>query len=350
MEKTLQELAAFLHGTLEHASDLKITGVNGLVEAGPTEISFAVQPYVEVCGKSRAGAMILAYGEGELRDRPVLRVENPREAFAALLELFRPREEVERVLSPLAYIADDAKVGRNVAVMPFAVIDSGAEVGDNTVIYPYTYVGRHVKVGTDCILYPHVTIRENCVVGNRDILQSGCVIGGDGFGFVTTKGKHNKVLQTGNVVLGDDVEVGCNTCIDRATVDSTIVGNGTKLDNLVHLGHNDVIGENNLFVALVGIPGSVHIGNNNTFGGQSATAGHIKIGSNNTFAGRCGVIGDVGDGQILAGFPSMPHMEWLRQQSKLRKISEISKSMRELKKQVAELQAQLEAARGGEGQ
>ena len=127
MEKTLQELAAFLHGTLEHASDLKITGVNGLVEAGPTEISFAVQPYVEVCGKSRAGAMILAYGEGELRDRPVLRVENPREAFAALLELFRPREEVERVLSPLAYIADDAKVGRNVAVMPFAVIDSGAE-------------------------------------------------------------------------------------------------------------------------------------------------------------------------------------------------------------------------------
>lgn len=146
------------------------------------------------------------------------------------------------------------------------------------------------------------------------------------------------------------MEVGCNTCIDRATVDSTIVGNGTKLDNLVHLGHNDVIGENNLFVALVGIPGSVHIGNNNTFGGQSATVGHIKIGSNNTFAGRCGVIGDVGDGQILAGFPSMPHMEWLRQQSKLRKISEISKSMRELKKQVAELQAQLEAARGGEGQ
>ncbi|MGI6263050.1 MAG: UDP-3-O-(3-hydroxymyristoyl)glucosamine N-acyltransferase [Succiniclasticum sp.] len=350
MEKTLQELAAFLHGTLEHGSDLKITGVNGLVEAGPTEISFAVHPYVEVCGKSHAGAMILAHGEGDLQDRPVIRVENPREAFAELLELFRPQEEVERVISPLAYIAEDAKVGKNVAVMPFAVIDSGAEVGDNTVVYPYTYVGRHVKVGTDCILYPHVTIRENCVVGNRDILQSGCVIGGDGFGFVTTNGKHNKVLQTGNVILGDDVEVGCNSCIDRATVDSTIVGNGTKLDNLVHLGHNDVVGENNLFVALVGIPGSVHIGNNNTFGGQAATVGHITIGSNNTFAGRCGVIGNVGDGQVLAGFPSMPHMEWLRQQSRLRKITEISKTVRELKKQVAALQEQLDAARSGEGQ
>ncbi len=347
MEKTLQELAALLHGTLENGSDLKITGVNGLAEAGPTEISFAVQPYVEVCGKSRAGAMILAHGEGELKDRPVIRVENPREAFAELLELFRPREEMERVISPLACIAADARIGKNVAVMPFAVIDKGAEVGDNTVIYSHVYVGRHVRVGSDCIIYPNVTIRENCVVGNRDILQAGCVIGGDGFGFVTMNGRHNKVLQTGNVVLGDDVEIGCNTCIDRATVDSTIVGNGTKMDNLVHLGHNDVVGENNLFVALVGIPGSVHIGNNNTFGGQAATVGHITIGNNNTFAGRCGVINNVGDNQVLAGFPSMPHLEWLRQQSKLRKITEITKNMKELKKQMAALEAQLESAKEG---
>ena len=322
MEKTLQELAALLHGTLENGSDLKITGVNGLAEAGPTEISFAVQPYVEVCGKSRAGAMILAHGEGELKDRPVIRVENPREAFAELLELFRPREEMERVISPLACIAADARIGKNVAVMPFAVIDKGAEVGDNTVIYPHVYVGRHVRVGSDCIIYPNVTIRENCVVGNRDILQAG------------NRDAHQ-------------VAIGCNTCIDRATVDSTIVGNGTKMDNLVHLGHNDVVGENNLFVALVGIPGSVHIGNNNTFGGQAATVGHITIGNNNTFAGRCGVINNVGDNQVLAGFPSMPHLEWLRQQSKLRKITEITKNMKELKKQMAALEAQLESAKEG---
>ena len=334
MEKTLQELAAFLHGTLENDDPaLRITGVNGLVEAGPTEISFAIPPYVEFCHKSRAGAMILAPGDREL-DRPVIRVENPKQAFAELLELFRPQEEVARVISPLAYVADDAKIGANVAIQAFAVVESGAEIGDGTVIYSHAYIGRHVKVGKDCVIYPNATVRESCIIGNRDILQSGCVIGGDGFGFVTNNGKHNKVQQTGNVVLGDDVEIGCNSCIDRATVGSTVVGNGTKLDNLVH---NDVVGENNLFVAMVGIPGSVTIGNNNTFGGQAATVGHITIGSNNTMAGRCGVISDVGDNQILAGFPHMSHVEWLRQQSKLRKLNELMKTVKTLQKEIAEL-------------
>ena len=337
MEKTLQELAAFLHGTLENDDPtLRITGVNGLAEAGSTEISFAVQPYVEFCHKSRAGALILAPGDRAL-DRPVIRVENPKQAFAELLELFRPQEDVERVISPLAYVAEDAKLGKNVAVQPFAVVESGAEIGDNTVIYSHAYIGRRVKMGNDCVIYPNVTVRENCVIGNRNILQSGCVIGGDGFGFVTNNGKHNKVQQTGNVVLGDDVEVGCNTCIDRATIGSTIVGSGTKFDNLVHLGHNDVVGENNLFVAMVGIPGSVTIGNNNTFGGQAATVGHITIGNNNVMAGRCGVIGNIGDNQILAGFPSMPHVEWLRQQSKLRKIGDLMQKVKELEKEIAKL-------------
>lgn len=337
MERTLQELAGFLHGTLEQdAPGLRITGVNGLAEAGPTEISFAVPPYVEICHKSRAGAMILAPGDRGL-DRPVIRVENPRQAFADLLELFRPGEEVERAISPLACVSEDAKLGKNVAVQAFAVVEAGAEIGDNTVVYPHVYIGRHVKVGSDCVFYPHATIREDCVIGNRVILQSGCVIGGDGFGYVTNNGRHNKVQQTGNVILGDDVEVGSNTCIDRATVGSTIVGKGTKLDNLVHLAHNDVIGENNLFVALVGIPGSVTIGDNNTFGGQSATVGHITIGSGNTFAARCGVIGNVGDGQVLAGFPSLPHREWLRQEARLRKIGELTETVRELKKAVAAL-------------
>ena len=337
MDKTLQELAAFLHGTLENDNqELRITGVNGLVEAGPTEISFAIPPYVELCHKSRAGAMILAPGEREL-DRPVIRVGNPKQAFAELLELFRPQEEVERTVSPLAYVAADVKIGKNVAIQPFAVVESGAEIGDNSVIYSHAYIGRHVRVGCDCIIYPQATVRENCIIGNRDILQSGCVIGGDGFGFVTNNGKHNKVQQTGNVILGDDVEVGCNSCIDRATVGSTIVGNGTKMDNLVHLGHNDIVGENNLFVALVGIPGSVTIGNNNTFGGQSATVGHITIGNNNVMAARCGVIRNVDDNQILAGFPAMQHTEWLRQEAKLRKIGDLVKTVKALEKEIKEL-------------
>ena len=221
MEKTLSELAAFLRGTLENDDpDMRITGVNGLVEAGPSDISFAIPPYVEFCHKSRAGAMILAPGDRTL-DRPVIRVENPKQAFADLLELFRPQEDVTREISSLAYVADNVKLGKNVAVQAFAVVESGSEIGDNTVVYSHAYIGRHVKIGSDCVIYPNVTVRENCVIGNRDILQSGCVIGGDGFGFVTNNGKHNKVQQTGNVVLGDDVEICWNCRCDRGTVGRT---------------------------------------------------------------------------------------------------------------------------------
>ena len=244
MEKTVRELAEFLHGKLENdAPELKVTGVNGLVEAGPQDISFAVPPHVEHCHLSKAGVMVLGFDDPKLPDnRPVIRVENPRAAFAALLELFRHRAEVERVVSDRAYVAPTAKIGKNVAVMPFAYIDEGAEIGDGTVIYPHVYVGKNVKVGADCLFYPSATIREGCVLGNKIVLQSGAVIGGDGFGYITDKttGKHSFVLQAGNVVLEDEVEVGSNSCIDRATAGSTVVGAGTKIDNLVHLGHNDV--------------------------------------------------------------------------------------------------------------
>jgi len=338
MEKSLKELAVFLKGELENENpELRITGVNGLQEAGAQDISFAVPPYVDYCHLSKAGALVLAPADRPQTNRPVIRVENPRAAFAELLELFRPQEDVERGISEKAYVHPEAKLGKNVAILPFAVVDKGAEIGDNTILYPHSYVGRHVRIGADCTLYPSATVRENCVIGNRCILQSGCVIGGDGFGFVTTNGKHAKVLQTGNVIIGDDVEIGCNSCIDRATVDSTVVGSGTKIDNLVHLGHNDIVGENCLFVALVGIPGSVTIGNNCTFGGQSATVGHIKIGNNCTLAGRAGVIGDVSDGQVLAGFPAQPHRDWLREEANLRKVGALIKRVKGLEKEVEAL-------------
>ncbi len=258
MDKTVQELAVFLHGTVENDNpQLKITGVNGLAEAGPGDISFAVPPHVEHCHLSRAGVLVLGHADPLPDGRPVIRVDNPRAAFAALLALFRAPEEIERTVSPLAFVSAEAKIGHNVAVQPFAVIEAGAEIGSGSVIYPHAYIGKRVKLGCDCVIYPGVTIREDCVLGDRVILQAGAVIGGEGFGYITQGGRHSKVLQTGNVVLQDDVEVGNNSCIDRATAGSTIVGRGTKIDNLVHLGHNDVLGENCLVVAHVGISGSV---------------------------------------------------------------------------------------------
>ena len=341
MEKSVQELAEFLHGTVENNNpELKITGVNGLVEAGPQDISFAVPPHVEHCHLSKAGVMVLSPADPELDGRPVIRVENPRAAFAALLELFRAPEEVERVISELAYVSPEAKIGKDVAIEPFAVIEAGAEIGDGSIIYPHAYVGKRVKIGKDCILYPNTTIREDCILGNRVILQSGAVIGGDGFGYITQNGKHSKVLQTGNVILEDDVEVGNNTCIDRATVDSTIVGKGTKIDNLVHLGHNDVIGENCLLVAHVGISGSVTVGNNVTFAGQVGTVGHITIGDNCLFGGRTGITNEGPSNSTMAGFPAMPFKDWLRHEANLRKIGDLMKRMKEMEKELKKLQEQ----------
>lgn len=338
MEKSVQELAVFLHGTVEDDNpQLVITGVNGLLEAGPQDISFAVPPHVEHCHLSKAGVMVLSHDDPKLDGRPVIRVENPRAAFAALLELFRAPEEIERVISSMAYIAPTAKIGNNVAVQPFAVIEDGAEIGDGSIIYPHVYVGKRVKIGTDCIVYPSVTIREDCVLGNRVILQAGSVIGGDGFGYVTQNGKHSKVLQTGNVILQDDVEIGNNTCIDRATVDSTIVGKGTKIDNLVHLGHNDILGENCLVVAHVGISGSVTVGNNVTFAGQVGTVGHITIGDNCVFGGKTGITNNIPANSFMAGFPAMPHKEWLRQEANLRKIGDLIKRVKDLEKELAKL-------------
>lgn len=340
MEKSVQELAEYLHGTYENDNpELKITGVKGLVEAGPEDISFAVPPYVEHCHKSKAGVMVLSPNDPQLDGRPVIRVENPRGAFALLLELFRPQEEVERVISQYAFVHPTAKIGANVAIQAFAYIEAGVEIGAGSIIYPHVYVGKRVKMGENCTLYPNVTVREDCVLGNRVILQAGAVIGGDGFGYVDQKdGSHTKVLQTGNVIIEDDVEVGNNSCIDRATVDSTIVRKGTKIDNLVQIGHNDIVGENCLMCAHVGIPGSVTIGNNCTFAGQAATTGHITIGNNCLFAGRAGVIGNVPDNQQMAGFPAQPYREWLKQEANIRKVSEMLKKVRALEKELQKLQ------------
>ncbi len=341
MEKTVRELAEFLHGKIENDSpELKITGVNGLVEAGAADISFAVPPHVEHCHLSKAGVMVLGFDDPSLPDkRPVIRVENPRDALSALLVLFRRSAEVELVLSDLSYVAPTAKIGRDVAVMPFAYIDDGAEIGDGTVIYPHVYVGKNVKTGSGCVFYPSSTIREGCVLGNKIVLQSGAVIGGDGFGYITDKttGKHSFVLQAGNVVLEDEVEVGSNSCIDRATAGSTVVGAGTKIDNLVHLGHNDVLGKNCLVVAHVGISGSVTAGDNCVFAGQVGTVGHITIGNNCQFAGRTGITHNIPDNSVCAGFPAQPYKDWLKQEANLRKVGDLVKKVKELEKALAEL-------------
>lgn len=223
--------------------------------------------------------------------------------------------------------------------MPYVVIADNVKIGDNTVLYSHSFIGEKTVIGKDTVIYPNVTVREGAQIGNAVIIHSGAVIGSDGFGFVTQAGKHNKVPQVGNVIIEDNVEIGANVAIDRATTGSTIIKSGTKVDNLVHIAHNVVIGENGLVVAQTGIAGSTIVGSNVTFAGQCGCVGHIKIGDNTVFAARSAPINDVPANSFYAGFPAKPHKEWLRTKAGVNKVPDMLKKIKELEKRLAELES-----------
>lgn len=337
MKVKLSEIARLVGGRLAGDGEVLISGATNIAEAGGEDIIFAVPPHIEKAAGSRAAAVILGAEEPEF-PKPYILVDNPREAFSRLLEVFSPPVRVTRGIHPTAVIGANVLFGNNVAVMPYAVIADNVKVGDNTVLYPFTFLGEGTVIGKDCLVYPSVTIREHCVLGDRVIVHSGAVVGGDGFGFVTVGGRHKKVPQVGNVIIEDDVEIGANTAIDRATTGSTLIRQGTKIDNLVHIGHNDVIGENCFFVAQTGISGSVTVGDNVTFAGQTGSAGHLTIGDNCVFAARSGIISDVPANSFYAGFPARPHREWLRSEAGAKKVPDLIKKVRELEKRLADLE------------
>lgn len=333
MKKTLQEIADLVHGVLLGEGNIEISGVTNIEDAGENDVTFAVPPHLEKAIQSKAAAVIIPDSVTEF-SKPAIRVANPRMAFTRLLEIFTPPLAVERGVHPAAVIGNNVVLGKNVSIQAYAVVDDGAHIGDNTVIYPHCYVGVEAHIGSDSLLYPNVTVREKCQVGSRVILHSGAVIGSDGFGFVTAEGRHVKVPQVGNVVVEDDVEIGANATLDRATTGSTIVKKGTKIDNLVHLAHNVVIGEHCFLVAQTGIAGSAKVGNYVTFAGQSGSAGHITIGDRCIFAARSAPINDVAAGSFCAGFPARPHKEWLRGEAGIQKVPDLIKKVRDLEKRL----------------
>lgn len=337
MKKKLSEIADLVNGILLGGEDIEITGVTNLEDAGAADIAFAVPPHLDKAALSGAAAIIIPNTVTEF-SKPAIQVENPRAAFIELLKMFTPPIVVERGIHPTAVIGKDAVIGDNVAIMAYAVVGDHAKIGDNVIIYPHTYIGSDAVIGNDSLMYPNVTVRERCHIGNRVILHSGAVIGSDGFGFITVDGRHQKVPQVGNVIVGDDVEVGANTTIDCATTGSTIIKSGTKIDNLVHVAHNVVIGENCYLVAFAGIAGSAKIGNNVTFAGKSGSAGHLTIGDNCVFAAKSGVIGDVPAGSFYAGFPARPHKEWLRGEASINKVPDLIKKVRDLEKRLAAIE------------
>lgn len=334
MEKTLQEIAEIIGGELIGDGAIKIFGLGSIDTADTGILTFADEFHAEAAKNSKASAVIMpADFSGEL-PKNTIKCADSKAAFAKLLEIFTPKIKIPVEVSDKAHIGQNVKLGENVSIMPFAVVDDNAEIASGAVIYPHVYIGQYASVGENSVIYSSVTIREHCKVGKNCVIHSSAVIGSDGFGFTTSQGVHTKVPQVGNVIIEDDVEIGAHVGIDRAAMGSTVIGRGTKIDNLVHIGHNCKIGKNCLIVAQTGISGSTTVGDNVTFGGQVGTVGHIKIGGNSVYAARSGISRDMPEGFFGAGFPLQSHGEWLKLQAALKKVPDLIKKVSRIEKEL----------------
>ncbi|MCL5965878.1 MAG: UDP-3-O-(3-hydroxymyristoyl)glucosamine N-acyltransferase [Deltaproteobacteria bacterium] len=331
-EIRLSDLAARIGARLAGDGDVLVTGVAPIEEAGPGHVTFLANPkYARRARESRAAAIIAREPvEGALAR--FLLCENPYYAFACAVEIFHPPARPEAGVSERAFVHPAARIGREVSIAPFAVVEEEAVIGDRTAIGAGTTVGRGVAIGEDCLIYPRVTLYRGVRVGSRVILHAGCVIGSDGFGFAPTRAGYKKIPQVGTVEIGDDVEIGANTTIDRAALGVTRIGRGTKLDNLIQVGHNVEIGRDTVIAAQAGISGSCRVGDRVMIGGQAGLAGHLDVGDGVMLGAQSGVAGPLSASESPAwsGSPAMPHAAWLRMSVLLPKLPELFRRVRRI--------------------
>ena len=342
MEKTLKQIAELIDGTIEGDESVIITGVCGIKEAQEGDITFvANSKYVALMNNTFASAIITT-PDTKKGSKPFILVENPSLAFAKLLSLVAPNEAVySKGIHPTAIIGENVKLGESVAIQPYVVIENNVEIGGGTVLCVGVFVGHNTKIGENTIVYPHVSIRERITVGNNVIIHSGTVIGSDGFGFATVKGVHHKIPQIGTVIIEDDVEIGSNVTIDRARFDKTLIKHGTKIDNLVQIAHNVVIGENTIVVAQAGISGSTIVGKNVTLAGQSGIIGHISIGDNAVVAAQAGVTKSISENSCVSGYPAKPHKKAKRINACVQKLPDLYKLVNKLEEKISRLEVTL---------
>ena len=332
---TLAQLAKYLNGKLEGPAELKITGVCDLSDATAEQISFVESSaYASALKKSQAGAVVVT---PEIKpDRPAIIIDTPADAFIKLLDLFASETPKPPVgVHPSALIAESASVDKSVSIGANCVIGHNTTIGKNCIIYPNVYIGDSVVIGDDCVIWPSVVIRENVKIGYRVIIHPNVTIGADGFGYHFADGKHVKIKHIGTVIIEDDVEIGASTCIDRAKAGATHIGAGTKIDNLVQIGHNVKIGKNSIIVSQVGIAGSTEIGSYVIIGGQVGIADHITIGDRVRAAAQAGITRNIPAGTDVRGYPAIDNRTWTRQHIKLRKLPD---KVDELTKRIDELE------------
>lgn len=337
MKFSAETIAEFLGGTVEGDPKAEVSEFAKIEEGRPGALSFLANPKYENYVYQTASTIVIV-GRDFVAAHPVsatlVRVEDSYAAFAQLLRLYEQSRPRPRGVSPRASVAEDAVLGEGCYVADFAVVDSGCVLGDGVAVYPHCYVGRGVRIGAGATIHAGVTIYEGCQIGQRVVLHAGCVIGADGFGFAPNAGEFQKIPQIGNVVLEDDVEVGANTCIDRATMGSTVLRHGVKLDNLIQVGHNVEIGQNTVAAAQTGIAGSVKIGAGCMFGGQVGIAGHITLGDGVKMGAQSGVDHDVEPGGTLLGSPGLPGIRFHRSFALFRALPELNARVGALEKLV----------------
>ncbi len=329
----LKELAGRIGARPLTDEDPEISGVGGLDSLKEGYLTFISNPgLLPRLRESSAAAVIV---KEPLQDIgiPQLVADVPLLAFARALEIFYVRPRRPEGVMPGAFVSDSATIGRDVTIHPMSHIARGVTIGDRTVVYPGVCIGEDSSIGEDCVIHPNVTIRERVRIGSRVIIQPGAVIGSDGFGYVFSGGRHCKIPQVGSVVVEDDVEIGASVTIDRATTGETLIGEGTKIDNLVQVGHNVKIGKHCIIVGQVGIGGSAEIGDHVTLAGQVGVSDHVKIESGAVIGAKSGVISRVGKG-VYSGIPVMPHFRWLRSRAVFEKLPELHKKMGEIERKV----------------
>lgn len=339
MQITVSEIAERVGGTVVGDGSIRITGVNGIKEAAPGDLTYVADSrYLGLLGTTRASAILVSRDVFE-PGHTLIQVENPYRSFYEFLNQVRPPEAHPVAgVHPTAVIAPEAVLGRNAAVGAHVFIGARARIGDDVVLYPGVYVGPDCVVGDGTVVYPNVVLREGVQVGARCILHSGVVLGADGFGFQPMGDVLHKVPQIGTVILGDDVEIGANSAVDRATFGATVIGRGTKVDNLVQIGHNVVIGEYCTISGESGVAGSAVIGNRVTIAAQAGIAGHLTIGDGVVIGARSGVTKSIPAGRVVSGFPAKDHADERRIQASFRQLPEVIKRLRALERRLAELE------------
>jgi UDP-3-O-[3-hydroxymyristoyl] glucosamine N-acyltransferase len=342
---TLDQLAEITQSTLVGNPQHRISGVDALDSARPEDATFLANArYRPLLKTTQAGVICIDLSIPIEEGKNFLISDNPSLAFQNIINLLHAETVSSgfKGIHPTALIHPTAKIGKDVEIGPYVVIDQGVEIGDRSRLYAFVSVGSHVKIGTECLIYPHVTIRECCILGSRVILQPGAVIGSCGFGYATNaQGQHIKLEQVGCVILEDDVEIGANTSIDRARFKTTRIGQGTKIDNLVQIGHNVTLGENNIIVSQTGIAGSVKTGKYVIMGGQAGVVGHVEIADHVMIATRGGISKSLTQPGKYAGEPVMNLADHNRQQVHLRKIANYVKQLEKHEKRLNELEKKL---------